>query len=243
MHDWLAILIQAVLAKAGANAAVSGRSLLHLATALGRLDLVLWLIEQGAEVDGQDTRGRTPLFFAANQRLARALLEAGANPRHIDLQHHSPLHAAVRAGRLDVAHALKLAGADLNAQDKRGLAPLHAAAMKGRVPCTHHLLRLGANPNVQDRRGRHPLFYAVAGGHFAAAAALMEGGADVDMLDDEGTPWISLARMDQIAPLQACAARVLEAEAQADWSPFSPRRPPRVRYAGALGEQSSCQAM
>ncbi|WP_368736821.1 ankyrin repeat domain-containing protein, partial [Bradyrhizobium sp. NBAIM08] len=142
---------------------IANTPLLHLAIQFNRLDLVLWLLEKGTEPDRTDKHGRTALYFAADRRMARTLMQAGADPKHRDLLDHTPLHAAVQTGRLEVAHALTLAQVDLNAQDKRGHTPLHAAALKGRVKCVEHLIRQGANPNVQDRKGRHPLFYAVAG--------------------------------------------------------------------------------
>lgn len=229
-RDPIETLILALLAEFGPMATYRGLPLIHLAALFDRPDLVSWLIDQGLGVDMVDRRGRTPLFFAASRRMARHLMRSGADPEHRDLVDHTPLHAAARAGRVDVAHALRLAKhVDLHAQDRRGMTPLHAAASKGRLASIEHLLRQGANPNVMDRHGRHALFYAVAGGHIDAAFSLIDGGADLEILDDKGTSWLSLARMDQVGRLQARYQTALEHESDQEWMPSRPLFP-RVAF-------------
>ena len=231
MSDWLDELILRAIDKAGGVDAMTGKELLHLATMFNRLDLVVLLLEQGASPNRSDKHGRTPLFYAANLRMARTLLAAGADANHQDNLHHTPLHAASRAARLEVVEELVRAKARLNAQDKRGLTPLHQASVKGRVAAVEQLLALGANPNMQDRHGRHPLFYAVLGGHLDTAKALMQGGADLDMLDDAGTPWLSLAQWQHIIPLQSFSQTMIENEATCEWRPITSRpKHPRVRF-------------
>lgn len=187
---------------------VSG--LLPLAARMGRLDLVQWLLDRGVSPQDKDHRGRTAMHFAKDKAMVRMLQGKGVPTQERDVRGQTPLHAAIAAGRLDVALVLTRAGAPVDARTKRGLSALHIAAAKGRMKAVAHLLRNGANPNALDRRGRHPLFYAVAGGHLAASKALMEGGADLDVLDEKGTPWIQLARMDQIIPLKGYAQGALK---------------------------------
>lgn len=188
--------------------------LLPLAAKMDRLDLVEWLLNQGVSREDKDYRGRTALHFARDKRMVRALTGQGVPMEARDVRGQTPLHAAIAAGRLDVAMVLTRAGAQVDGRTRRGLSALHIAAAKGRMKAVAHLLRHGANPNALDRRGRHPLFYAVAGGHLEAARTLMEGGADLDVLDEKGTPWIQLARMDQVVALtqHAHAAQVMAVE-------------------------------
>lgn len=211
-------LVEAVYKKGGKQALMDPK-MIHLAVRLGRLDLLRLLLEHGANPNARDRRTRTPLFFARDERIVHTLVKAGARVADRDLAHHQPLHAAVRAGRLDVAKALLQLGADLSAQDKRGLTPLHQAAMRGRVKCLRHLVEQGAWVNGRDRHGRSPLFYAVAGGHLDAALVLIDEGADLVMVDDHGTPWLHLARLDQVAQLQAAADRALGDQAYEEWHP------------------------
>lgn len=221
--DWFADLLQKTLAKHGKKGLHDPR-LIHLAVTLGQMDLLLWLLEQGASVHARDRRGRTPIFHARDERMVHTLVEAGARLDARDLMHHAPLQAAVKAGRLDVAQAMIQLGADVHAQDKRGLTALHTAAVKGRGRCIEHLLEQGAWVNHRDRHGRTPLFYAVAAGHLDTALLLIESGADLTMLDDRGTSWLHLARMDQVMPLQQACDQALAHDAYDDWMPDSIHR-------------------
>ncbi len=221
MNDWLGDAIRKVFREGGKEARLDP-SLLRLAVAFHRLDLVMFLLRQGADANAVDRRGRTPLFYAASRRMVRTLVEAGANANQTDLMRHRPLHAAVNAGRLDVAKALLQLGSDPHAQDRRGLTPLHAAAAKGRVACIEHLVGQGAWPNVRDRNGRSPLFYAVAAGHLPAALTLIDKGADLTMIDDHGTPWLHLARLDQVGTLRQASDQALMDEEAREWTPGTP---------------------
>lgn len=220
-NDWLGEAIHKAFKQGGARALLDPK-LLRLAVAFHRLDLVLYLLGQGANPNATDIRGRTPLFYAASRRMVRTLVEAGANANHTDLMRHRPLHAAVKAGRLDVAKALIQLGGDPHAQDCRGLTPLHTAAAKGRLACIEHLVGQGAWPNVRDRHGRSPLFYAVAGGHLPAALLLIDKGADLTMIDDHGTPWLHLARLDQVGTLRLACDQALIDEETREWTPNTP---------------------
>lgn len=241
-EDPIALLIYALANELGPTATYRGLPLIHLAAMFDRPDLVSWLLDRGVGIDFMDRRGRTPLFFAASRRMARALMKEGADPSHRDLMEHTPLHAAAKAGRIDVAHALRLAKrVDLHAQDKRGMTPLHTAASKGRTRSIDQLLRQGANPNVMDRYGRHALFHAVVGGHIDAALSLIDGGADLEILDDKGTSWLSLARMDQIGRLQARYQIALKQESEQEWTLERPTFP-RVAFYQSSSQRDFSQS-
>lgn len=62
-----------------------GQTMLHLASIMGYVDVVMALMAQGANVDLQDVSGMTPLHFAAmfgNRAITRHLLAAHADPFH-----------------------------------------------------------------------------------------------------------------------------------------------------------------
>lgn len=79
------------------------------------LDLVLLLLDAGADFRGVDANGRTPLFLAAwqgNAVMAGHLLRVGSDPHARDAQGWTPLFAAAADGDLATVQALLLAGAD-----------------------------------------------------------------------------------------------------------------------------------
>lgn len=74
-----------------------GISLLHYAAALGLDNIVSYLLEQGADVNIQDSTGQTPLHKAVTQNnivVLYALLNAGANVDIEDNQGDDPIDIA-----------------------------------------------------------------------------------------------------------------------------------------------------
>ncbi|KAI3621462.1 inversin protein alternative isoform, partial [Moniliophthora roreri] len=86
---------------------LEGETALHMAAALGYIEIIEALIAAGASVDATDEEGSTPLIhctrfcpLGAASQVASILLSAGADPAHmviIDLCRHSPLWFAIQA--------------------------------------------------------------------------------------------------------------------------------------------------
>ncbi len=65
------------------NSCTDAYSLLHLAVRAGDLDLIRWLVEQGAEVNCSNDLEETPLHWAVyngHQEAVKLLYELGADP-------------------------------------------------------------------------------------------------------------------------------------------------------------------
>ena len=126
------------------------------AEAAGRAEMVGWLLDNGADPNLGDSRGRVPLFEAAFY------------------------------GRVDVMGLLLDGGADVDGTDVWGLAPLHAAGPHynyGSGPewsyaatVAGYLLSRGANVNALDSWGRSPLDMYAEWSHPNAAAVLRNAG-------------------------------------------------------------------
>ena len=108
------------------------RSALHYAAADGDVEKARSQLAGGANVNGADVNGWTPLHFAAQSQSAaivRALLERGGDVHTADGHGNTPLWRAVFAyqGEAATIEALRAAGADPLRKNKHGVSPLSLA--------------------------------------------------------------------------------------------------------------------
>jgi ankyrin repeat protein len=104
------------LLEAGASlAAVSRNSLantpLHAAVAGGHVEVSLFLIARGADVDVVDAGRHTPLHIAAEAGylpVVEALLARGADPHAVDVEDKTPLSRAAARNHTAVVDAINL---------------------------------------------------------------------------------------------------------------------------------------
>jgi hemoglobin len=110
----------------------AGRTLLHAASAAGKIDIVEMLLELGCDPNVHDGGHHPPLYSVANEC-------------------SSP-------GGPGVVHALVRAGSEVNAADGvQRCTALHMAARRGNLPVAEALLECGADPHIRDRSGATPL--------------------------------------------------------------------------------------
>ena len=101
------------------------------AAANDHLDVLRYLVEQGADMEKADNGGWMPLLYASrcgNYELVRYLLEQGANREKADNVGMTSLHLAALHGHLAIAKLLMVYGADLNARDRFGKLPIDVAS-------------------------------------------------------------------------------------------------------------------
>ncbi|NWU71856.1 CDN2B inhibitor, partial [Pterocles burchelli] len=101
------------------------------AAARGDREEVRRLLDAGADPNGTNSFGRTPLqvMMLGGPRVAELLLQRGADPNRPDPRTGClPAHDAARAGFLETLAALHRAGARLDLPDGRGRLPLDVAA-------------------------------------------------------------------------------------------------------------------
>ncbi len=140
------------------DATGDGMTALHWAAERGHAQIVLQLVEAGADVTLR-TRvgGYTPLHLAARRGSGKSvelLLAAGADPNtRTTSSRATALHmaaAAVDGG--EVVAALLSAGADPNVLEaSAGQTPLIFAAGAGRADAVRALLEAGADPSIETR--------------------------------------------------------------------------------------------
>ncbi|QOD37987.1 ankyrin repeat domain-containing protein [Candidatus Wolbachia massiliensis] len=166
---------------------------LHCAAREKSQEVLVFLIQEKANVNLQDEDGETPLHCAAQHghvQVVKILLAAKADVNMRDQWGSTPLHSAsYRWDReIEMVKSLLKAGAT-NVQDKYGKTPLHYAAQRGYVQTVETLLKEGgADVNVQDKDGKTPLHHATdrEGEHIQVVEILLQEGANVNLQDKEG---------------------------------------------------------
>lgn len=171
---------------------------LHFAAWQGHLGIVKLLVKQaGAEVDGQTTDGRTPLHLASQRgqyRVARILIELGADVHVMSAELNTALHVAAETGHTSTSRLLIKHKADPNARNGHGLTPLHLASQRGHLATVKMLIAEGAEPCLLDHSLHTPCHLVAESEHSEVLKELLlhcpDGGA---LLDQEGLSPLHLA--------------------------------------------------
>ena len=143
-----------------------------------------------------------------SERVAKLLLDAGANSNVKDRFGYRPLHYVTYRGVGNVLRLFINAGARLNAQNNDGMTPLVYACSAIKIyatealkkenlsrvlGCVDILLVKGADPNLVDSEGRSCLHYAVLNGYFDIVERLLKHyPIDVNLQDHEGNTSLHL---------------------------------------------------
>jgi ankyrin repeat protein len=179
----------------------AGQSTLWLAAWHGRANVVMALIENGADLNKADSAGLTPLVVAAEAKcwgVVLALVRSNrlANIDAVYCAGQSTLWLAAQRGNEDVVTALIEKGADVNKVDSFGLTPLVAAAEAKYWGVVLALVRSNrlANIDAVYCAGQSTLWLAAQRGNEDVVTALIEKGADVNKVDSFGlTPLVAAA--------------------------------------------------
>lgn len=94
---------------------------MHIASRLGNVDIVMLLLQHGADLDAITKDMYTPLHIAAKEgqdEVAAVLLEHGANNTATTKRGFTPLHLAAKYGNIKVAKLLIQKDAPVDAQGK-----------------------------------------------------------------------------------------------------------------------------
>ena len=131
----------------------TGGSKLHIASAMGNVDKVRELLDDGARIDEAKDDGTTALHSAAtmgHDKVVQLLLEEGAWPEATGNSGATPLMMAASMGHLGAVKALLDGGANLDTAHNYGKSTaMHFAAEVGRDEVVRELCARGANVEAE----------------------------------------------------------------------------------------------
>jgi L-ascorbate metabolism protein UlaG (beta-lactamase superfamily) len=164
------------------------------------------LIENGADVNGRDSWGGTPLMrsvWSENLELARLYLEKGADPNLASERGDSPIMAAVNRGNTLIVSLLLDHGARLGDLNQRsGESPFHMATVHGDKAMVEAMLAHVKDVDRRDGKGRTALQLASQYGHRQVMRILRDRGASSEDLPESfgQSPWLeeSLAQGEAV---------------------------------------------
>lgn len=150
------------------------------AAAAGNTAKIAELLSRGADLEGNDTSGRTAVINASwrgRTAVVDLLVELGADFNVTDYDGRTAVSWAASNGHKDVVRKLVEAGARTNVVDNEGLTPLMRAAWNGHDTIVRLLIESGARPTMKDQNGKSALDYAIQGKHRDVARTLRSFGA------------------------------------------------------------------
>jgi ankyrin repeat protein len=177
-----------------------GQTPLHYAVQFGKPEIIPLLLRSGADVDARTSEadGNLTLLHVevtksgnANVDTIRILLKY-MTPDQInatDSNGLTPLHHAVRFGKIEIIQFLLDNGADVDARasKRHGKTPLHFAAEQSNVDVVTYLLEhmTPEQINATDKYGWTPLHIAARFSKTEIIPLLLDKGADVDARTSE----------------------------------------------------------
>ena len=126
------------------------------------LDVMISLLEKGADPNISNNLGQIPLHAAINDvnlEGMKILLEKGSKINTKDNNLSTCLTFAIIGNQVNALKLLLEEGADVNARDANGVTALHIAAYKGYYDCVKLLLEYNADPNIEDIQGTKAVQY------------------------------------------------------------------------------------
>ncbi|XP_036369488.1 E3 ubiquitin-protein ligase MIB2-like isoform X3 [Octopus sinensis] len=179
----------------------SNRTALQVASGKGHEDIVLMLLEAGADLEIQDDDGDTALHYSSYRdqpEVMEILLSKGANIKAVNDKHFTALHIAVSSESVKCVRVLLKHSAAVNIQDSNGNTPLHLAIMKENDKIFDMLISDSKiDFTIRNKRGFNALHHAAFNGNNFATERILEKHRDiVDVKKDDGFTALHVAAVN-----------------------------------------------
>ncbi|KAJ2778312.1 palmitoyltransferase akr1 [Coemansia javaensis] len=214
-----------------------------------RLDIVMYLVDHGANATLRDSNQNTVLHVAAHaDSVAIALFLAsdqfgavGGMVDAVDIHGMTALMWASYRSRVDMMELLVRLGASVNAQDAGGKTPLHFAMMNGIPSARLALLMRGADPGLKDfgtdgdnNGAQSPRDIAVAHGYADVFDSQVDGAAGIRDRHGPSRTVLGRSLRKEIAPAALPLAGVWLALAAVALYPWFVGVPAAILVAGGM---------
>lgn len=161
----------------------------------GNIDVIKFLVSQGADVHAKNAKGETPLHYWAvryggNVEVGEFFISKGADVNAKDNDGVTPLHGAAYDDNDDVVYVkyLVFKGADMNAKDNNGETPLHWAASR------YNLYKTWNRNYRQAWQHCREVYHGTLDVNTKIVKFLVSAGADVNAKNKEGKTSLDVAR-------------------------------------------------
>ncbi len=166
------------------------------ASHIGHIDIVILLLDHGADVHATHEQDNTSAFqygvYKKHLNILQLLIKRGVDVNQKGWRGGTALHSGAMYGHAKIIQFLIRNGAEINIFDQRGLTPLHCASSCGHdTSIVQLLINEGADPNLGSSNPPcgAPLHQASFHGNIQVVQCLLDNGANVDLYSEElGTP-------------------------------------------------------
>nr|XP_015913873.2 serine/threonine-protein phosphatase 6 regulatory ankyrin repeat subunit A-like [Parasteatoda tepidariorum] len=168
---------------------VQGFNFFHLAAEMGLLDMVVYFLGKGADVNSVSDKLVTALHqsaYTGHLEIVATLISEGANVNAEDSFNRTPLHYAAMNGQSLIVEVLLKHGADLKALDNEGHLPLHFAIMKGNIDTLKTLLKHEASIKDVTTKRSSIFGFAIPHGNLELIDFLIDNEAPINIRDANG---------------------------------------------------------
>ncbi len=171
----------------------------------GENEKVIYLLDNGANIEAIDSYGNTPLLKSldnGNLELAKILLDKGANPLVSNAEGLSVATAAALQFNTDLFKKLVEKGASANPEVLGKMNLLMNLSMEGHSDMVSFILeKKPQDINLQDEFGNTALHYAVKGAHLDVVKAIMAKKPELNIINSNGMTALDIAEKDDYSKI------------------------------------------